>query len=476
MSEKRKLLLADDSVTVQKVVNLAFESEDIEIIAAHDGDTALEKLDDFSPDLVMADVNMPGADGYEICERIKGDEATKHIPVILLVGSFEPFSEEKARRVGADDFLKKPFQSINLLIEKVHQLLANQNAAETLQKDDFSEADTQPMPVYQMPASSTEEDDRQAPESYDAGELGESEMDDEMIETRQVGDYPIMDETSRYQTRDASPDFEEPETSNAEDYAASNSYGYETVEKFPQAETAANEQPVYEIADEAEETSYEDYSAYSRKTEEEKQAAPTTAAELDFSDAELLEIPPLDTDQEISETRDPYEDRTEATESEAAPTAEGETAEQNQEFSSYEEYSAEETFEEQMESAETFQEESSGAETSGDDDVRQETYETESKEPKKVDFAPIDEEETQEASENYSEQETAQHSAEDDSSEEASSEEEQEREETQMAIADETREIIKSADNELIIHYFPPEVIDAIAERVVEKLAEKLRK
>ncbi len=93
---KRKLLLADDSITIQKVVNLTFADEGIEVITASDGDTAMKKFVEATPDLVMADVNMPGLDGYRICEMIKQDDETKQIPVILLVGSFEPFDEEEA--------------------------------------------------------------------------------------------------------------------------------------------------------------------------------------------------------------------------------------------------------------------------------------------------------------------------------------------------------------------------------------------
>jgi DNA-binding response OmpR family regulator len=120
---KRKLLLADDSITIQKVVNLTFADEGIEVIAVGDGDSAMRKFDDFIPDLVMADVNMPGMNGYEMCHIIKNNEETNQIPVILLVGSFEPFDEAEATRVGADDYLTKPFQSIRQLVNKVTDLL-----------------------------------------------------------------------------------------------------------------------------------------------------------------------------------------------------------------------------------------------------------------------------------------------------------------------------------------------------------------
>jgi len=76
---------------------------------------AIERLEEFAPDIVIADVLMPQINGYEVCEYIKQNDKLKHIPVMLLVGSFEPFDEAEARRVGADDTLTKPFQSIRSL-------------------------------------------------------------------------------------------------------------------------------------------------------------------------------------------------------------------------------------------------------------------------------------------------------------------------------------------------------------------------
>lgn len=124
-SGRRKLLLADDSPTIQKVISLTFgEDEGFEVVAVGDGRQALRALEgDPPPDVVLADVVMPGPDGYELCERIKRDERLKKIPVVLLVGTFEPFNEAEARRVGADTVLTKPFQSIRNLVGKVGSLL-----------------------------------------------------------------------------------------------------------------------------------------------------------------------------------------------------------------------------------------------------------------------------------------------------------------------------------------------------------------
>ncbi|HEX8138845.1 MAG TPA: response regulator, partial [Pyrinomonadaceae bacterium] len=94
------------------------------------GARAIEKLEEISPDIVLVDIFMPGMNGYQVCEHIKRDERFRHIPVMLLVGSFEPFDEAEARRVGADDYLSKPFQSIRQLVNKVGALLGRADSEE----------------------------------------------------------------------------------------------------------------------------------------------------------------------------------------------------------------------------------------------------------------------------------------------------------------------------------------------------------
>ena len=121
----RKLLLADDSVTIQKVIELTFADEGVRVIAFGNGDEAIAHLDEVAPDIVLADIFMPGKSGFDVCQHIKQNEKYKHIPVMLLVGSFEPFDEAEARRVGADDILTKPFQSIRRLIDRVGSLVGS---------------------------------------------------------------------------------------------------------------------------------------------------------------------------------------------------------------------------------------------------------------------------------------------------------------------------------------------------------------
>lgn len=111
----KKLLLADDSITIQKVVALTFAGEDIEVTAVPDGSRALDKARELKPDIVLADISMPGLNGYELCERIRDDSVLAGTPVLLLVGSFEPFDEEKAARAGASGRLTKPFDTSELV-------------------------------------------------------------------------------------------------------------------------------------------------------------------------------------------------------------------------------------------------------------------------------------------------------------------------------------------------------------------------
>ncbi len=117
-----KILLADDSITIQKVVNLTFDDEGIDVVAVSNGDQAERKLNEVNPDLVLADIFMPGKNGYELCETIKKNPQFSNVPVVLLVGAFEPFDQNEARRVGADDHLTKPFES-RKLVETVRRLI-----------------------------------------------------------------------------------------------------------------------------------------------------------------------------------------------------------------------------------------------------------------------------------------------------------------------------------------------------------------
>lgn len=118
------VLLADDSITVQKIVKLSLAEEGIDVVTVGNGEQAVQKLHEMRPSLVLADVFMPGKDGYEVCEYIRAQPAMHDLPVILLVHAYEPFDAERAKQVGADDHLTKPFQSIRTLVDAVQSRLS----------------------------------------------------------------------------------------------------------------------------------------------------------------------------------------------------------------------------------------------------------------------------------------------------------------------------------------------------------------
>ncbi|GEM_PF-4353996 len=122
------ILLADDSTHAQRMGAKILAAEGIEVIAVSNGDAAVKKLHEIAVDLVLADVYMPGLDGYEVCERIKSSPDHPGLPVVLLVGALEPFEPDRIAQVRADGVLRKPFEA-SAVLEVVKPLLENYAAA-----------------------------------------------------------------------------------------------------------------------------------------------------------------------------------------------------------------------------------------------------------------------------------------------------------------------------------------------------------
>lgn len=116
-----KILLADDSITIQKVVGIIFGGEEYSLTVVDNGKAAVEKAREINPDVLLIDALMPGMSGYEVCEAVRATPALSTKPILLLTGSFEPFDETKAKNCGADDFLAKPFES-QQIVTKVKEL------------------------------------------------------------------------------------------------------------------------------------------------------------------------------------------------------------------------------------------------------------------------------------------------------------------------------------------------------------------
>jgi CheY-like chemotaxis protein len=117
-----RILVADDSVTIQKVVELTFSKEDFVLTQARSGEEAIRKAKEMRPDLVLLDLVMPDMNGYDVCAALRTEPALRSVPIILLAGTFESFDQQRGAQAGANDVVTKPFES-QVLVGKVKQLL-----------------------------------------------------------------------------------------------------------------------------------------------------------------------------------------------------------------------------------------------------------------------------------------------------------------------------------------------------------------
>jgi CheY-like chemotaxis protein len=110
-----RILLADDSPHAQRMGERILREEGFEVVSLTDGKTALVRLADVDPYLILADVYLPGWSGFELCRHVKSDPALRHVRVVLTAGLLEPFDENEARRAGCDAILKKPFEASKVM-------------------------------------------------------------------------------------------------------------------------------------------------------------------------------------------------------------------------------------------------------------------------------------------------------------------------------------------------------------------------
>jgi CheY-like chemotaxis protein len=186
-----RILVADDSITIQKIVAMAFENEDAEVEGIGDGQEAFDKVPDFKPDIVLADVDMPGLDGFELCQKIKGNPELTSIKVLLLASDFEDFDEGRFKECQAENHISKPFKSDDI-VQMVAQVMAGESAVETAVLPDRVE----------------EKDDEPSLE-----ELLESveRLSSDSMEMTNDEDIPLSDELVESVEEEAVPSFEEPE-------------------------------------------------------------------------------------------------------------------------------------------------------------------------------------------------------------------------------------------------------------------------
>jgi len=118
-----KLLIADDSVTIQRVVELTFAGHDIQVVPVGDGGQAIARIPVERPDIVLADIGMPAPNGYEVSAFVKSHRELAHVPVLLLAGAFEPVDDTRAREVRSDGVIVKPFDP-RQMVTRVRELLS----------------------------------------------------------------------------------------------------------------------------------------------------------------------------------------------------------------------------------------------------------------------------------------------------------------------------------------------------------------
>ena len=124
----RTLLLADGSVTIQRVMELTFAHEDIRVTAVSDGRKAIQMLENDQPDVVLADVDLAEVDGYALAAHMRRVPRLKNVPVLLLAGAFEPVDQQKARDVGSDGVIIKPFEP-QVVVNRVKELIDQRDRA-----------------------------------------------------------------------------------------------------------------------------------------------------------------------------------------------------------------------------------------------------------------------------------------------------------------------------------------------------------
>ena len=124
----KHILLVEDSVTMQKVVQIAFAREDYQIVSTTSADEALARAKEHRPDVVVADTSLPGKSGYDLAAAMRAEAGTKDVPILLLTGNFNPYDEQRGQKAGIDAHIVKPFDTQSL-IDKVNNLVKGRAGA-----------------------------------------------------------------------------------------------------------------------------------------------------------------------------------------------------------------------------------------------------------------------------------------------------------------------------------------------------------
>jgi DNA-binding response OmpR family regulator len=143
MATKSKILIVDDAVDTVELLKKRFRAEGYDTSEAYNGEEGLQKVFEYHPDLIVLDIMMPKIDGYEVCQRLKADETTKYIPILMLTAKDDIEHKVKGLDIGADDYLSKPF-NYKELAARVRSLLTSKAAHEKKVVEEGSRTDDGP--------------------------------------------------------------------------------------------------------------------------------------------------------------------------------------------------------------------------------------------------------------------------------------------------------------------------------------------
>ena len=315
----RTILLADDSLTIQKVVELTFADTDYQVVAVSSGDELLLQLPECRPDLVICDVKMPDMNGDDVCQEIKSNPGTLHLPLILLTGTFEPFDRDRALAAGCSEIITKPFEA-RKLVEAVERL-AGKEASEA-QPDTAEpaamehEGQLTPPPPAAAPDAPTDvgfgthlADTAAPPEGL--GEEIATDAPEELDFT--ASGFAEMEEAGRLQQEAR---FEAPEEGLEFELGGEPEDAGEVLVEPPAVETSADTGPLPEslsvtpedlsmedVAEVMSEASGEPFGEYQEFESEEVPASPEEIEEVSFGAFdEVAELPPEPEDDPLRKT------------------------------------------------------------------------------------------------------------------------------------------------------------------------------
>src|SRR5262245_27062863 len=144
---RRTILVADDSPTIRRLVTQIFADGNFRIVEVNNGDAAIRSFEEIRPSVVLADIYMPGKNGYQVCAYIRSHSELSKTPVVLLVGAFEAFDEDTAKQAGATASITKPFEP-GALIDLVKSVMPRK----TDEPVPIKTASTEPAAAFPPPA------------------------------------------------------------------------------------------------------------------------------------------------------------------------------------------------------------------------------------------------------------------------------------------------------------------------------------